>query len=344
MDGLHIDISDDGSYVALDGREGQTNVVTGWVLATGDRERITVRTDGVLPSANSYGIEPSVSTDGRYVAFTSTEEGSEQVYVRDRVTNATRRVTGIAGGPPQGITAQDPEISPDGSQVVYEQDGPGQDTFWIQVSRSTSGFFASVAFELVSYGVDDSPAQSYSPTMSSTGRFVAFGSLDGASLSGNGAFPNGRDVWLRERPPALTVTSPIDFGAVVVGTSSSTQTAVVSNTSNVIVPVSITPPGGPFSIVADACSGVALQPGATCTVDLRFAPGAPGNAASVLGADGDGASTSATLVGVGLAPGALTLTPASHDFGSGNLGTAFGTFAFTVTNTGAPPSACRRPG
>ncbi len=339
VDGVHIDISDDGAYVALDAREGQTNVVTGWVRATGARERITVRTDGVLPSANTYGIEPSVSADGRYVAFTSTEEGSEQVYVHDRATNTTRRLTGIPGGPPLGITAEDPEISPDGSQVVYEQDGPGQDTYWIQVTRSTSGFFDSVAFELVSYGVDDAPAQSFAPTMSATGRFVAFGSFDGVALSGNGGFPDGRDVWLRERRPSLTVTSPIDFGTVTIGISSGVQTAVVTNTSNVLVPVTVTPPAPPFSIIADGCSGVVLAPGETCNVDLRFAPGAAGNTMSVLGVDGDGATATATLRGAGATPGTLTLTPASHDFGSANLGTALPAFGFTVTNTGGSAAA-----
>jgi hypothetical protein len=336
VQGLNIDISDDGSFVTLDGREGQTNVVVGWEPGTGARSRITVRTDGVLPPAGTSSFDPSVSADGRFVAFASTEANvRSQVYVYDRATNTTRQVTGIAGAPPDAGQADAPEISADGTQVVHTERTFDQDGFWIEVVRSTSGFYDTVAFELVSYGTDDQPAQSLRPTMSATGRFVAFTSFDGIAFSGNPAFGDRQDVWLRERPPALSITTPLDFGSVTVGSPAAPLNAVVTNTSNVAVPISgVTPPGAPFTITADGCTGAVLQPGATCTVGIGFTPAISGPATSTVAVSGEGVTATADLRGVGATPGALTLTPASNNFGAGAIGTSFPAVAFTVTNTG----------
>ena len=69
------------------------------------------------------------------------------------------------------------------------------------VAHSTSGFFDSAAFDLVSYGVTGAPTSTDSvlPSMSSNGRYVAFASGANNELSGVRT-PTTVNVWMRDRP------------------------------------------------------------------------------------------------------------------------------------------------
>jgi Tol biopolymer transport system component len=113
-------VSADGNIIAFMGRYGvvegvPSNPVNGDVVVydrrTGTAERIAYEAYGQEPYFTS---SPSISADGRYVAFfsRSTAEGSTQpsgVFVHDRDTGETRPVA-------QGFV---PQISPDGSVVAY---------------------------------------------------------------------------------------------------------------------------------------------------------------------------------------------------------------------------------
>src|SRR3954464_482064 len=74
--------------------------------APGDTTRLSVASDGTQasggpPGAGEWSKAPTVSSDGRYVAFTSEASnlvpgdtnGSADVFVRDRVTGMTQRVS-----------------------------------------------------------------------------------------------------------------------------------------------------------------------------------------------------------------------------------------------------------
>ena len=210
---------------------------------------------------------PSLSADGRYVAFASNIPPggaaltARQVYVLDRATGATKVVTSTPGQLMPG-DLDDPEITPDGSQVVLVQSAartvntkPVRQVF---VARNTSGFFDAAAFDLVSYGVSGAPGSldSALPSMSSNGRFVAFSSLANNDLSGT-TLPGDLNVWMRERPIALDITPSLDFGTIDLGVQSPPQNAVVTNTSNVAINIgAVTSPAAPFSITANGCGGV----------------------------------------------------------------------------------------
>ncbi len=305
----HLDISDDGSVVTFDEMGAGGSAVGSWDLPSDDRSQI------------GDGDDPSLSADGRYVAYASGGAG----VVADRATGDHRAFASSAG---------DAEITPDGMQVAFTSYDPHGTPTGVHVARSTAGFFDTIATELVSFGTDDTAVAAAQPTISATGRFLAFVSPE-AALLGAPAPVAGLDVWLRERPAALSTGAEVAFGSVTIGTLAGPMSITVTNTSNVSVQIDdVASPAAPFAVATDGCSGVTLVPAAACTMTVTFTPGSPGDAAASVTITGDGATATTSLHGAGITPGALILTPAAHDFGSGVAGTSFPAATFTVTNTG----------
>lgn len=131
--GDYGDMTPDGRFVAF--ASLASNLVPGDTNGAGDvfvRDRLTGRTERVSVGArgvqgdgdsNFLGIStaPSISDDGRYVAFKSDatnlvkgdRNGLTDVFVRDRVAGTTEKISGEGGG-------DNPSISPDGMFVAFE--------------------------------------------------------------------------------------------------------------------------------------------------------------------------------------------------------------------------------
>lgn len=126
-------VSDDGRYVAFTSFAsnlvpGDTNGGADAFVAdrlTGAVERVSVAADG--NQANGPSGDPSLSADGRYVAFLSLANNLDardrnfllDVYVKDRVTGAVTLVS-ISESGAQGITdAATPAMSADGRFVAF---------------------------------------------------------------------------------------------------------------------------------------------------------------------------------------------------------------------------------
>ncbi|MFS8499377.1 MAG: hypothetical protein FWJ70_14305, partial [Micromonosporaceae bacterium] len=93
---------------------------------TGVTERVSVASDGAPGDANSFSA--SVSADGRYVAFDSgatnlvadDTNGFRDVFVHDRETGVTQRVSVTSDGTQGNGTTSEPAISADGRYVAFE--------------------------------------------------------------------------------------------------------------------------------------------------------------------------------------------------------------------------------
>ncbi|MGD9519826.1 MAG: TolB family protein, partial [Armatimonadota bacterium] len=127
-------ISADGRYVAF--HSSADNLVPGDTNGhedifvhdrlTGETTRVSVATGG--GQANQGSWEPSISADGRYVAFHNLASnlvpgdtnGSEDVFVHDRVTGQTTRVSVSTGGGQANGESGKPSISADGRYVAFE--------------------------------------------------------------------------------------------------------------------------------------------------------------------------------------------------------------------------------
>lgn len=130
-------------------------------------------------------------------------------------------------------------------------------------------------------------------------------------------------------------TNLVDFGSVVNGTPSTTT---ISVTNRGDVP-SGTPsfgmmPPGVFGVSSNTC-GTSIGAGITCIVTLSFTPAAAGAQSATFTASAmPGGAPTATVQGTGIAPGALSISPTTRDFGSVVLMQSGGFQDFTIRNTG----------
>jgi len=221
-------ISGDGRYVVFASRAKNLNSAS----KAGKREifvkdmktgtvTLASRADGaegVAADGNSY--DPSISADGRYVAFGSWAENLSaedtafnDVFVRDLTAGTTTLVSRAAG--PTGAAGDgestDPSISADGRHVAFVSQANnlvGDDAKVVQTDIFVRDLDTGVT-ELVSRasGATGAASTDYSfePSISGDGRYVAFAS--GAPLVGDDvdeqSFP--QDVFVRDRAAATTM-------------------------------------------------------------------------------------------------------------------------------------------
>lgn len=126
-DGRFVAFYSDASNLVPNDNNNETDVFVRDRLA-GTTELISVSTDGV--QGNDVSHDPSISADGRFVAFSSKAStlvagdtnGSRDVFVRDRLTGETEIIPVPSGGglfPERGS----PSISGDGRLVALDSDG-----------------------------------------------------------------------------------------------------------------------------------------------------------------------------------------------------------------------------
>jgi Tol biopolymer transport system component len=193
----HSSLSADGRYVAFDSLAW--NLVTGdtnsyWDIfvhdgVTRETERVSVSSSGEQGSWDSY--QPSISGDGRYVAFEShapelvagDTNGCRDVFVHDRVTRETVRVSVSSAGE-QGNAdsgSHGTPISADGRYVAFESLAsnlvPGDTTGRQDIFTHDRVTGETVRVSVSSAG-EQGNSDSYYPSISADGRYVAL--LSGA--------------------------------------------------------------------------------------------------------------------------------------------------------------------
>jgi len=137
--------------------------------------------------------------------------------------------------------------------------------------------------------------------------------------------------------PVLNFTpAPLDFGKVTLGTETGTVNLDVYNAGNVAgVVAGIAAEGGDsedFKVNGSSCGQI--DPGQSCTVWLRFVPGASGTRASNLVVQlKESPAQSTPLAGTGVAA-QLSFTPGSYDFGIQRVNRGEGSTSFQLTNSG----------
>lgn len=223
----HPSISADGRLVAF------ASVASG--LVPGDtngfadvfvHDRATRVTSRVsVDSAGGQAIwgggSPSLSADGRFVAFISISSLvpadtnlTSDVYVHDRLTGVTLRVSVSSSGTQGNADCSDSSISADGRFVAFVSEAtnlvPGDTNNRSDVfvhDRLTS---VTSRESVDSAGIEGSGGMS--PSISDDGRFVTFASDSSTFVSGD---TNGRrDIFVRDRSSGVTSRVSVDSAGV----------------------------------------------------------------------------------------------------------------------------------
>ncbi len=226
---LNTSVSGDGTKVVFESEA--TNLVVGddegfrdiFVrdLDTGSTVRVSVSSEGV--AANGPSFDPTMSSDGRLVAFESLADnlvpddtnGARDVFVHDLLTGSTTRVSVASDGGQLDGESFNPDFDGAARLVVFSSDAdnvvPGDSDHFrdIFVHDLVSG-----TTEWLSPSADGglSPGESDRPSIDRSGRFVAFSSLAENLVKGD---TNGkRDIFVHDRQTGTVtlVTRAADGG------------------------------------------------------------------------------------------------------------------------------------
>lgn len=234
--GMHFNpaVSDDGKKVAFV-EYGATRSVKVIDVASGAITTVSLADDG--SPASGLSDFPSISRDGRYVAFQSTDKlldddvtqpaaggGPNRAYVRDTLTGDTEMVGVTDGGEASQGSAIKPDISPDGRYVAFAAEAanllppaPAAPAAEEEEPTAAQQIYLrdrqAGTTTLVSVGTDDLPGDAisapvYGPTVSDDGTKVAFESL-AANLVADDTNADV-DAFVRDLPADTTVRVSLD--------------------------------------------------------------------------------------------------------------------------------------
>jgi len=216
-------LSGDGRFIAfestannmVDGDNNNNSDIFVHDRQTGKTELVSVTSDG-LPG-NRISRSPSISQDGRFIAFESESfnlvkndnNNVADIFVYDRLTKVTRLISLSSSGSQANGASRSPSISANGRFVAYESNADNlvdtgfvKGVGWIKlifVYDLVTGITECVTVSSEGFIANNS---SNSPAISGDGRMVAFWSVADnlVDLDTNGM----ADVFIRDRYQGLT--------------------------------------------------------------------------------------------------------------------------------------------
>src|SRR6266404_4977766 len=232
-------LSADGRFVAFDSAAtdlvaGDTNGVSDVFVhdrQTGTTERVSVASGGAQGDGSSgligFAFPPALSADGRFIAFISSAtslvagdtNGATDVFVHDRQTGTTARVSVASGGTQANNVSSYPALSADGRFVAFQSDATnlvvddtnGATDVFVHDRQTGATERVSVASGGGTQGNGNSGGFFAFPALSADGRLVAFQSdaTNLVAVDTNGA----TDVFVHDRQTGTTERVSVASGA-----------------------------------------------------------------------------------------------------------------------------------
>ena len=372
-------ISGDGRYVAFISNASNlvpddTNLVQDIFvhdINTGSTTRVSVATSGAQATGASW--YPSITTEGRYVAFSSyasnlvtgDANGFQDIFVHDRTTGSTTRVNVTGDGTEADADSQNAAISANGRFVAFAS---GASTL---VAGAASGFWdifvkdrdtgATTRVSVSTSGLLENESSGW-PALSADGRYVAFHSIANNLVTGDTNFTS--DIFVHDRDTAATTRVSLTSGGVQGNNGSayaalsadghivafeSAATDLVTGDTNGSIDVFVYASAAPAPTLTDAVPGQGPAPGGTdvTLTGTGFVPGAtvtfggtPATAAAVVDA------TTITATTPAHAAGAVDVVVTNPDTSHATLtgGFTFVPCTFTIDPASTTPGAPGGPG
>jgi hypothetical protein len=191
-------------------------------LQTGITLRVSLGINGI--QGNGHSSAPSISADGRYITFygSATDlvagdtNGIEDVFLYDRQTGTTTRVSVASNGAQANGGSYYPSISADGHYITFQSNATNlvaNDTNGMNdifVHDMLNGITTRVS--VASTGTQANSLSSGAPKISADGRYVAFQSLASNLVAGD---TNGRfDVFIRDLQSGNTILGSVSTNGV----------------------------------------------------------------------------------------------------------------------------------
>ena len=236
------DMSADGRFVAFDSYaedlvDGDANARQDVFLRdrrTGTTDLVSLATDGT--QGDNFSSDPSVSDDGRYVAFESYADNlvpddtpfTGDVFLRDRETGTTTRLSQAPDGTAGDGLSTGASVSADGTHVAFAS--------WSTnlVEGDTNGVADIFVYDVASgtlARVSDGDGYSEAPALSGDGRYVAFTSTATNLVAGD---TNGwKDVFVRD--VVAGTTSLVSVASDGTQSNHEAQQPSISDDGNVVV-------------------------------------------------------------------------------------------------------------
>jgi len=316
-------ISSDGRFVAFASSATLISGVSGTQIYIHDwqtNQTFLVSQNAVGTAGDGVSSQPTISSNGRFVAFTSassnltgdSSSAPSQIFLRDTQLNSTTlvsRATGVAGAVGDGASTQ-PTISADGRFVAFTSASsalttdpdPGPTQIFLRDTQLNSTTLVSQA---TSGGVAVGNGTSSQPTISVDGSFVAFTSAS-SNLTVDPS-PGPSQIFLRDTQlSATTLVSRATGVAGAVGDGASSQPTISSSGqfvafTSLATTLALTPGGSGAQIFSRD-----TQANTTSLVSQTAVGGNAGNGASsqpTISADGGFAAFSSVSTNLGAAGG-----------------------------------------
>jgi len=212
-DGRYVGFSSSASNLVADDTNGQMDVFV-HDRVTGATTRVSVASDGTPANGNSsYDNHPAISADGRYVAFYSDASnlvagdtnGVTDIFVHDRATSATTRVSVATDGTQANADCWDVAISADGRYVAFDSGAStlvaGDTNVRIDVFVHDRYTGITTRVSVATDGTEGNVG-SWIPAISADGRYVAFFSKASTLVAGD--TNDEEDVFVHDRVTRTT--------------------------------------------------------------------------------------------------------------------------------------------
>jgi hypothetical protein len=276
---------------------------------------------------SSIFIDPHDTTGNTaYVTVEGAESSSEEVQAAYRTTDGGAHWTDLTANLPE-TPASSIAVDPQSANTVYIATDEG---VYFTTQAGNCALAQSGCWLVFGTGLPAAPvvALSASPPGASSQVLVA-------ATYGRGIWQT--PLWTAGTSLTTAVPSPaaLTFASQVYGTASSAQTVTLQNTGSIALTVTAISMSGDFNETGN-CVNTSVAAGSSCAIQVTFTPSGTGSRTGqmVISANVDGGQVTVGLTGTGAPAGAVSLSPASLDFGQVAVGSTSAPLSVQAANSG----------